>query len=461
MRIYITELSKYIIALLMVSYTLCSFAAFILKLERKRSVYAVLCVLVFLTQFFMFASLTAQSEEMDYLFFYLFVQVLLLAVMVLSPAIYEKANLLLLSNMSMLIGTGLAIVSRLSFQKAIRQYVILLAAFAAALLIPWGLGRLKIWKKLTWAYGLAGVLALGIVLFMGEVTHGSKLSFSVSELTFQPSEFVKILFVFFLAGVLWEKGSFADVALSAVPAGVCVILLVLSKDLGGALIFFVGYVFVVFAATRNYLYLAAGAVGGSGAAYLAYRLFDHVRARVTAWINPWDYIDNKGYAITQSLFAIGSGSWFGMGLLRGNPTAIPYVEADFVFSAVCEELGCIFGVCLILVILCCFLNMMKIAACVRDRFYQLIVYGIGIMYIFQNFLTVGGGVKLIPLTGVTLPFISYGGSSGMTTMFMFFIVQGIYIRLQQEGGKEDASIETDDCAEGREEEPAREERQQA
>lgn len=457
MRIYISELSKFIIVLLMVSYTLCSFAVLALKLERKKSVYVIQCVLVFLTHFIMFASLAAGSGETDYLFFYLFVQVLLLAIEGLTPVIYEKANLLLLSNTSMLIGTGFAIVSRLSFQKSVRQYVIMLAAFTAALFIPWGLGRLKIWKKLTWAYGLAGVLALGVVLFMGEVTHGSKLSFSISELTFQPSEFVKILFIFFLAGVLWEKGSFANVVLSAVPAGVCVILLVLSKDLGSALIFFVVYVFVVFAATRNYLYLAAGAVGGSGAACVAYRLFDHVRARVTAWINPWDYIDNKGYAITQSLFAIGSGSWFGVGLLKGNPTTIPYVEADFVFSAVCEELGGIFGVCLILVIICCFLSMMKIAACVRDRFYQLIVYGIGIMYIFQNFLTVGGGVKLIPLTGVTLPFISYGGSSCMTTMFMFFIVQGIYIRLQQEGGKEDACVETDDCAEGGENEPMEEE----
>lgn len=150
-------------------------------------------------------------------------------------------------------------------------------------------------------------------------------------ITFQPSEFVKILFLFFLAGALWENVSFQRVLLTAVIAGAHVVVLVVSKDLGSALIFFIGFVFVVFAATKNYLYLAAGMIGGGAASYLAYLLFDHVRVRVLAWQDPWKYIDSKGYQITQSLFAIGSGSWFGMGLLKGNPTAIPYVEADFIF----------------------------------------------------------------------------------------------------------------------------------
>jgi len=154
---------------------------------------------------------------------------------------------------------------------------------------------------------------------------------------------------------------------------------------------------------------------------------------VLAWQDPWSYIDNQGYQITQSLFAVGSGSWFGMGLMKGDPTAIPFVSVDFIFSSICEELGVIFGICLILICVSCFIAIMQIALRIHDRFYQLIVYGIGIMYIFQIFLTIGGGIKFIPLTGVTLPFISYGGSSVMSTMMMFFVIQGIYIRLQQEG----------------------------
>lgn len=434
MQEYFFELSKYVITALMVIYTAGSFAALDDRLAQRRSMYVVQSILVFLVQMVLFADLVIVSKNMEYIFLYAFVQVFLLAALVMVPMIYEKANRLLLNNMCMLIGIGFCMISRLSFKKAVKQYIIVLVSLTIALFIPWLLTKLRCWKKLTWFYGVTGILILSTVLIMGEVTHGSKITFTVKDITFQPSEFVKIIFIFFLAGALRKKNTFLRVALTAAFGGMYVIILVVSKDLGSALIFFVGYVFVVFAATRNYLYLLAGAAGGSAAAYVAYLLFDHVRTRVLAWQDPWAYIDTKGYAITQSLFAIGSGSWFGMGLLKGNPTAIPYVEADFIFSAICEELGVIFGCCLILITICCFLNMMKTAALIRDRFYQLIVYGIGIMYIFQIFLTVGGGIKLIPLTGVTLPFISYGGSSVMTTMFMFFIIQGIYIRLQQEGG---------------------------
>ena len=432
MQEYVKELSKYIIPLLMAVHTFCGFLSLSDRIEKSGVIHVLQGMLLFSVQFFMFINLALVTKDMQYIFFYVFVQAFLLAATVMIPIVYEKVNRLLLDNMCMLLGTGMCMISRLSFKKAVKQYIIVLISFAIALFIPWLLSRIRFLKKLTWVYAGVGIVMLSAVLILGEVTHGSKLSFSLWGVSFQPSEFVKIIFVFFLAGALWENTSFVRVALTAVLAGIHVVVLVVSKDLGSALIFFIGYVFVVFAATRNYLYLLAGAVGGSGAAWGAYRLFAHVRDRVTAWQNPWTYIDSKGYAITQSLFAIGTGSWFGMGLSQGNPTAIPYVEADFIFSSVCEELGVIFGICIVLVTLSSFLAMLKIASEIKDRFYQLIVYGIGIMYIFQIFLTIGGGIKLIPLTGVTLPFISYGGSSVMTTMIMFFIIQGIYIRLQQE-----------------------------
>lgn len=434
MQEYVTELSKYLINLCMCIYTLECFLVFVEKWKNSRVIYVTQNILIFLVQLLCFADLALVSKDMQYVFFYVFVQLFLVAVMVIVPLIYENANRLLLNNMCMLTGTGLCMISRLSFNRAVKQYIILLVSLIVVLFIPYLLSRIRFLKKLTWVYAAVGIGALSLVLLVGDVTYGSKISFSIRGISFQPSEFVKILFIFFLAGALWEKYSFGRVALTAVIAGLHVIVLVVSTDLGSALIFFVGYVFVVFAATRNYLYLLCGAVGGSGAAYVAYRLFSHVKTRVLAWRDPWSYIDNQGYQITQSLFAIGSGSWFGMGLLQGNPGKIPKVEADFIFSSVCEELGVIFGICLILIMVSCFVMMMHIAEQIRDRFYQTIVYGIGVMYIFQIFLTIGGGIKLIPLTGVTLPFISYGGSSVMTTMIMFFIIQGIYIRLQQEGG---------------------------
>ena len=146
-----------------------------------------------------------------------------------------------------------------------------------------------------------------------------------------------------------------------------------------------------------------------------------------AWSNPWADIDNKGYQITQSLFAIGTGGWFGMGLCQGMPGKIPVVEKDFIFAAVSEEMGGIFAICVLLICLGCFIQFMMIAASMQAVFYKLIAFGLGIEYISQVFLTVGGVTKFIPSTGVTLPFVSYGGSSILSTFILFGIIQGLYI----------------------------------
>ena len=166
-----------------------------------------------------------------------------------------------------------------------------------------------------------------------------------------------------------------------------VLILVASKDLGSALIFFIVYVMMVFIATGQWVYLLLGVAGGSAAAVAAYQLFSHVQVRVQAWRDPFSCIDAAGFQITQSLFGISSGGWFGLGLFRGNPTAIPLVEADFVFSAVAEELGIVFSMCLILICLSCFIMFMNIAIKLQNEFYRLIAFGLGITYIFQVFLT--------------------------------------------------------------------------
>ena len=361
MKEYIVELSKYIICALMVCYTAsCFFALPRAAKNRKRPIYIIQNLIMLLMQAFCFFDLVVISDDMQYLFLFGFVEIFLLITVTLVPAIYENCNRQLLNNMAMLLGTGLMMVSRLSYEKAIRQYVIVLLSLILCLLVPYLFSRIHFLKKLTWLYAAIGIGCLSAVLIVGNVTHGANITMEIAGVTFQPSEFVKILFLFFLAGALWEETSFLRVAITAVLAGIHVIILVLSTDLGSALIFFIAYVLVVFVATRNYLYLIAGAIGGSAAAVVAYKLFSHVRIRVLAWRDPWSYIDNQGYHITQSLFAIGSGSWFGMGLLKGNPTVIPYVSADFIFSSICEELGVVFGICLILICVNCFLVIMMI-----------------------------------------------------------------------------------------------------
>ena len=172
-------------------------------------------------------------------------------------------------------------------------------------------------------------------------------SFSVLGLSFQPSEFVKIIYVMFVASILSRAKHFGHILISAVLAGIHVLILTASKDLGGALIYFITYIVLLYVSTHKLRYLAAGFLGGAVAAYVSYLMFSHVRVRVAAWLDPWTDINATGYQIAQSLFGIGTGGWFGMGIDAGTPSSIPYVEQDFIFSAICEELGVIFGICLI------------------------------------------------------------------------------------------------------------------
>ncbi len=420
----------------MALYTLECFLVFRYQDEESRSgCYVRQNLLMFLVHFSCFLVICFETGNIEYLLFYVLQQILLFATVMLFRMVYPKGNRLIVNNMCLLLSVGFVILTRLSFEKAIKQFFIVTVSIVAGMLIPYFIHKLKFLKGLIWVYAAVGIIALGIVLVLGAVTYGSKISYSIAGVTFQPSEFVKIVFVFFLASALYESHDLPRVILTAVLAGIHVLILVASRDLGSALIFFIVYVMMVFIATSKWIYLFLGSAGGCCAAMLAYQFFSHVRVRVQAWKDPFSCIDDAGYQITQSLFAISSGGWFGLGLFRGTPTSIPFVEADFVFSAVAEELGIIFSMCMILICISCFIMFMDISVRLQDKFYQLIAFGLGVTYIFQVFLTVGGGTKFIPMTGVTLPFISYGGSSVLTTLVMFFIIEGLFIIRQEEGAK--------------------------
>jgi cell division protein FtsW (lipid II flippase) len=150
------------------------------------------------------------------------------------------------------------------------------------------------------------------------------------------------------------------------------------------------------------------------------------------WKDPFKTYKNGGYQVAQSLFAIGTGGWFGMGLFEGEPDKIPVAAEDFIFSAISEEMGLIFAICIILICLSCYIMFLNIAMQLHNRFYKLVALGLGTCYIFQVFLTIGGVTKFIPSTGVTLPLVSYGGSSLVSTLIMFAIIQGLYIVREDE-----------------------------
>lgn len=425
---YISEFSKYIIAAVMILYVINCYTAFLYKNEEKsKGVYARQSVLLFAFHFSSFMVICFETHEVSYLIFYAFQQIALYVAVMLFKSFYPRANRLVINNMCMLLSISFVILTRLEYSKAIKQFAIASGSLVIGLFIPFFVKNLKILKKLKWLYAGVGVTMIGVVMILGQTTYGSKISYTIAGLSFQPAEFVKILFVFFIASALYESTTFIDVLTSGVIAALHVVIQVANKDLGSALIFFIVYICVLFVATRNPIYLILGMASGAGAAFVAFKAFSHVKVRVLAWQDPWSVIDSAGYQITQSLFGITSGGYFGLGLYKGAPNSIPFVEDDFIFSALSEEFGIIFAVCLILICLNCFIAFVKIALKLTDRFYKLSAFGFAVTYIFQVFLTIGGGSKFIPLTGVTLPLVSYGGTSVLTTVIMFTIIEGMYM----------------------------------
>jgi peptidoglycan glycosyltransferase len=425
----IVELIKYLMILMIGVYSYYSFGVFRHKNKRKQDKsYGMLTLFVFAIHFIGYFTLYFQNRSDKILLLYGGEAVLFFLILAFYQAFYPKLSKLLLRNMLMLLAIGLIVLARLSFDKAIRQVVFTFVTCVICIFVPVAIRRFSWLKRFGWSYGIVGILILLVVLFAGTKNYGATNWLNIAGFSFQPSELVKLLFVFCIASMFREGTNFKRVITVSVVAGANVLILVIQKDLGGALIFFVTYIFMLYAATSKPIYLLSGLAGGSVAALVAYKLFDHVKVRVMAWRNPFAYIDNEGYQISQSLFAIGTGGWFGMGLNQGLPTSIPVVDSDFVFSAIAEEFGGLFSICIILIYINCFIMMMNIALKLEDSFYRLLAMGFAVMFCFQVILSIGGVIKFIPSTGVTLPLVSSGGSSIFATILMFMILQGIYLK---------------------------------
>ena len=422
------ELSKYVILTLMVIYTF--YCLFLTYRQRSTDQEPILkqFILIFLIDTVSFGVIYLKTRDFQVIFLYVEMMVFFSAFQLLYRILYRKASLLLINNMCLLLSVGLIMLTRLDISSAMKQLAIAAAGSGISLVIPAAIRRMKFLRRLTWLYALTGVLLLLAVLVLARTSYGAKLTLWGA----QPSEAIKITFVFFMASILYKRVTRAKVIAATIVAALHVGILVVSRDLGSALIFFVAYLILIFAATRKFWLFLLGAAGGAGASVAAYHLFGHVRERVSAFLDPMAVYQNEGYQIVQSLFAIGTGGWFGMGLCQGSPQKIPVVKNDFIFSAICEEMGGIFGICLILVCMTFFLMIVNISLKIRSTFYKLIALGLGTEYAVQVFLTIGGVTKFIPMTGVTLPLVAYGGSSVISTIIMLSIIQGLYILREDE-----------------------------
>lgn len=429
----IIHISKYILAILAASYALKCFTVFSDRHEYDRgSVYLKQNLLMFMIHFICYLIFYLMTDDMKMLYFYGAQFVLFFLTLIIYGTVYKSASRLIVNNMCYLLMVGFVILTRLDFDMAIRQFIIAVAAICVSLIIPAFMLKMRMVDQWGPFLGVAGFVLIASVFVFGKSMYGATNWISIGGFSLQPSELAKVVFVFFVAAMLARDTSFRQIVITTAVAAVYVLVLVIEKDLGAAVIFFVTYLIMLFVATKQFRYTFLGLVAGSGAAVVAYHLFSHVRTRVIAWKDPWGNYNDAGYQIAQSLFAIGTGGWFGLGLFQGKPETIPVVVSDFAFSAISEEMGAVFAIALILVYFSCFIMFINISLQLVKPFYKLVAMGLSSAYGIQLFLCIGGVIKLIPHTGVTMPLISYGGSSILSTIIIFAVIQGLYLLRQRE-----------------------------
>jgi peptidoglycan glycosyltransferase len=354
---------------------------------------------------------------------------LLAAAHLATRRLAPNADGVLLPMAGLLNGIGYVMIARLDPDLAKLQTLwtfVGVAAFIATLFV---VRRARDLERYRYTFALLGVglLLMPLLPVIGRNVNGARIWIRLGPATFQPGELAKLLLAIFFAGYLVEKRELLQTFtrrigpinlpdpkfLGPVIAawGFSLVVMVFEKDLGSSLLFFALFVAMLWVATARGIYLGLGAVLFSSGAYLAFRAFTHVQTRVEVWLDPFKYASGKGYQLVQSLFAFGSGGVTGTGLSLGSPGRIPAVETDFIFAAFGEELGLLGTVAIVTAFLLMIGVGLRIAIQARSDFEKLLATGLTVTLGVQTFIILGGVTRLVPLTGITMPFVSYGGSS--------------------------------------------------
>ena len=349
-----------------------------------------------------------------------------------------RGDQVLLPVAAALTALGLILVERLASNLLLQQLswtLIAAGAFAATILIPRDLTALSRFK---WTWALLGVLLLVSPLLpvIGREVNGARIWLGVGTVTFEPWEAVKILLVIFFAAYLEEfrevlsqtQRRFGPIPVPPLPYfgpivamwAIAMLVMVFEKDLGATLLFLGIFLAMLYLATGEVFYTLIGMllllIGG----FVAYHVFGHVAARVDVWLHAFsdDVRFDAGYQLVQGLFALANGGLFGAGLGNGMPERIPVVWSDFVFDAFTEEVGFAGALALLSLYLLFVYRGMLIALRAPTPFLQLLAAGLSFIVAIQTLVIVGGNARLIPLTGITLPFVAYGGSSLVTNWML-------------------------------------------
>lgn len=348
-------------------------------------------------------------------------------------------ELILWQLMFFLTDIGFLMLERLDHEIATKQIAAYVVGVVIAIIFP-SLFSIVIKPNNKYIY----LIILGITMFLpfvaGTKILGATNWVSIGGFSFQPSEIGKIALVLFLAATLSDGERQKQGYRGLIFPGLVVLgslgCLVLQKDLGAALLYYLTSLLMVFVATQSLLLPSIGLLTGAVGSVAAYFLFSHVRVRVAAWLNPWADISGGGYQVVQGLFAMGTWGWLGSGLTRGNPNKIPYAVSDYIFAAACEEFGNGIGIIILIAYLGIILFCLQVAFRYSHAFYRLVIIGIATIFAMQTFIIIGGVLKLIPLTGITTPFMSAGGSSIVVSMGMIGLITYFSYKGRINEGKE-------------------------
>ena len=335
---------------------------------------------------------------------------------------------------ALILSIGLAMQLRLSTEIGVKQFIWFLIGMSLFIVTSTIYHLVHKRIRSIWFFYAIMIFLFVLTLVIGVRINGAKNWIILGTFSFQPSEFIKILFVFFMASFVSNPEALRLKIRDKISppkwtlmAMVFILLgfFVLQREFGTVLLIFMVYLSIVYVFEKAISFVAINALFAGVAGLIAIQIMPHLQVRIDSWLNPYADIAGKGYQITQSLFAIGSGSFFGTGLGLGYPHFIPNVETDFIFSAICEEMGIFGGIAIIVLFMLLVYRGIKICLLLRDPFTKALAFGLTTTIGFQTFIIIGGVTKVIPLTGITLPFVSYGGSSLISSFLILGLLQAL------------------------------------
>ena len=342
-------------------------------------------------------------------------------------------------------GIGITFVTRLEPDAAMGQLIFLFVGVALMVGTLAVVKNLDVVKRYKYVLGAAGIVLLVLPMLIGTEIYGSKLWIKIGSFTFQPGEFAKVFIVLFLAGYLAENRELLSISNRTVLGikfprlrllyplfivwGICLLVVAFERDLGSALLFYTIFLIMLYVATGRVSYVLIGLVLLAVGALGMYQIMNHVRVRVAIWLNPFEDAQKMGFQIVQALYSMADGGLFGVGIGKGlGGDTIPVVASDMIFAAMAEEMGLLGGAAVLLLFMLFAVRGLTTAARAKTDLAAFSAAGLTAAISFQAFTIVGGVTKLIPLTGVTLPFMSQGGSSLLAS----FVIVGLLLRAGDE-----------------------------